>query len=102
MAPYWEWLHRGQVISDVGVTTDLELKSGCCGSATMPGGTIQEAMHVNIESLWTGGPMQDPVCPPTELYLVACREPIFFLCGVPSSWISQFATTYLAPPFDGF
>ncbi|TFY55805.1 hypothetical protein EVJ58_g8016 [Rhodofomes roseus] len=26
----------------------------------MPGGTVQETMHVNIESLWSGGPIQDP------------------------------------------
>lgn len=66
----------------------------------MPGGTIQEAMHVNIESLWTGGPMQDPVCPPAELYLVDCRDPIFFLCGVPSSWIKQCTISRLALEFD--
>ncbi|KAH9838020.1 glycoside hydrolase family 95 protein [Rhodofomes roseus] len=29
-------------------------------AATMPGGTVQETMHVNIESLWSGGPIQDP------------------------------------------
>ncbi|KZT71231.1 glycoside hydrolase family 95 protein [Daedalea quercina L-15889] len=29
-------------------------------AATIPGGTVQETMHVNIESLWWGGPMQDP------------------------------------------
>ncbi|CCM03449.1 uncharacterized protein FIBRA_05582 [Fibroporia radiculosa] len=28
--------------------------------ASMPGETMQETMHVNIESLWSGGPMQDP------------------------------------------
>lgn len=26
----------------------------------MPGETVQETMHVNVESLWSGGPMQDP------------------------------------------
>ncbi|PCH37096.1 glycoside hydrolase family 95 protein [Wolfiporia cocos MD-104 SS10] len=29
-------------------------------AATMPGETVQESMHVNIESLWSGGPMEDP------------------------------------------
>ncbi|GBE84301.1 glycoside hydrolase family 95 protein [Sparassis crispa] len=29
-------------------------------AATTPGGTFQETMHLNIESLWSGGPFQDP------------------------------------------
>jgi alpha-L-fucosidase 2 len=28
----------------------------------LPGGTSQEAIQLNIESLWSGGPFQDPVC----------------------------------------
>lgn len=27
----------------------------------LPGGTIQEVTQLNIESLWSGGPFQDPV-----------------------------------------
>lgn len=28
----------------------------------LTGGTIQESIQLNIESLWSGGPFQDPVC----------------------------------------
>jgi len=31
-------------------------------AAMVPGGTIQESIQLNIESLWSGGPFQDPVC----------------------------------------
>ena len=30
----------------------------------LPGGTSQESTQLNIESLWSGGPFQDPVCGP--------------------------------------
>lgn len=39
----------------------------CCFSermshaAMLPGGTSQESTQLNIESLWSGGPFQDPV-----------------------------------------
>lgn len=31
-------------------------------AAMIHGGTIQESIQLNIESLWSGGPFQDPVC----------------------------------------
>lgn len=30
--------------------------------ATLLGETVQEVTQLNIESLWSGGPFQDPVC----------------------------------------
>lgn len=33
-------------------------------TAMLPGGTSQESTQLNIESLWSGGPFQDPVCGP--------------------------------------
>lgn len=33
-----------------------------CNAATAPGGTTFEMTQLNIESLWSGGPFQDPVC----------------------------------------
>ena len=30
-------------------------------TAMLPGGTSQELIQLNIESLWSGGPFQDPV-----------------------------------------
>ena len=30
----------------------------------LPGGTSQESTQLNIESLWSGGPFQDPVRAP--------------------------------------
>ena len=31
-------------------------------AAMTPGGTAYESTQLNIESLWSGGPFQDPVC----------------------------------------
>ncbi|OSX62210.1 glycoside hydrolase family 95 protein [Postia placenta MAD-698-R-SB12] len=45
--------------SDAWSTEWLPIGNGYL-AATMPGETIQETMHVNVESLWSGGPMQDP------------------------------------------
>jgi len=43
-------------------------------TAMLPGGTIQEVTQLNIESLWSGGPFQDPVrvavCEPSRAWNV--------------------------------
>jgi hypothetical protein len=42
-----------------------------------PGGTAYEAIQLNIESLWTGGPFADPVSSLAKyVAFVHCHDPL--------------------------
>ena len=52
-----EWVFGWYVLA---MTVDAVSEAHSC-TAMLPGGTSQESTQLNIESLWSGGPFQDPV-----------------------------------------
>lgn len=45
----------------VSYVSQRRLRECMVHTAMLPGGTSQESTQLNIESLWSGGPFQDPV-----------------------------------------